>query len=273
MRWHADRAWWRRRTVAAIGTALAVAFPIVWVGGAGSALDSVGPVPFLAGGAAVVVLIAVVLGRLPEKKTPDWRAFAVAHGWTHHPEDPALADRWRDDPFDVGGRRTAKGVVVGQLDGLPVALFTYSFVTSRNGQTRTWELGVATVAAPWSLPRLDVAPQHLVGTFAPGLAGDTVHVEDEDFNRFYRVRSDSPRYAVDILNSRALEQLLQVEPFRWRIDGSDVVTWSADTNPEELLQRLRILVGIAQHVPRHVVADRAAGRRVTADDREMRRVE
>lgn len=76
----------------------------------------------------------------------------------------------------------------------------------------------------------------------------------------HQVCSDSPRYAVDLLHPRALERLLQVEPFRWRIDGSDVLTWSADLDPETLLQRLRVLIGIVRQVPRHVIADRARSR-------------
>lgn len=87
------------------------------------------------------------------------------------------------------------------------------------------------------------------------LPGD-IDLENEAFNRRYRVRTFHPKYAHDLLVPRTIEALLSIEPFSWRIEGRDIVAWGPpSTDPEVVLARLDVLAAIAANIPQFVWED------------------
>lgn len=112
------------------------------------------------------------------------------------------------------------------------------------------------VALPARLPRLEVWPEHAPRRIAPGLVvREDIDIESDEFNRRFQVAAHDRKYAVDVLNPRAVAALLAGPDFEWRIDGSDLVWLWHPTTPEATRTHLHTLNTVAGLIPAHVIAD------------------
>lgn len=258
--WQPTTGWHLKRVVGSVSTV----FVVIWAGliftGNSHAItgllnDGFPILPIVI--VAIIVLGAGYGGAKSIRRRKEAQRVAAERGWDYRRSYPGIEGRWSDRPFGIGRRRSSRDVLLGESHGVRGLAFTYSYTTGSGKDSQTHHLSVASVAMPWSLPRLDVTPESLVGAIAPGLRGGDVDIENEMFNRYYRVRAEDRRYAVAILHPRAVEILLQLEPFAWRIDGSDLVAWSGVVDVATLCQRLDVLAEMVQTVPRFVVDDYA----------------
>ena len=163
-----------------------------------------------------------------------------------------FTDRWSWPPLRRG---RITNLLIGEFDGFAFAEFDYQVKRGRDDRSETF--GVTTIRLPAALPRLQVTPEHIASALVPGLRFRDVDVESEAFNRRYRVQVEDRRYAVDVLNQRTVAELLSTEPFRWRIDGPDLIAFGTPlAGREQILDRLRILAAIAHNIPSFVWQDR-----------------
>jgi hypothetical protein len=124
-----------------------------------------------------------------------------------------------------GQNHRTEQVVHGDNSGLPLDAFVHRWETVRTevdtdseGHTQTREVkeyhdeAVLVIVLPFSLPMLSVGG-NLGG-------GHKVRFESEEFNDAYRVRTEDPRFASDVIHPRQMEYLLATKPPGFRIEGS-----------------------------------------------------
>ncbi|MGH3757582.1 hypothetical protein [Actinophytocola sp.] len=172
---------------------------------------------------------------------------------------PPSVRRWRLAPFgDLLVEAGMADVRRGLVRDRPFLTFVRERVIGGDEERQVQREQVIAVALPARLPRLEVWPENTLRQIAPSMAvREDIDIESDDFNRRFQVAAHDRKYAVDVLNPRAVEALLAVADFEWRIDGSDLVgIWDATTaDPDAVHTRLHALTTVAELIPAHVVAD------------------
>lgn len=261
--WRPTGRWWVSRVVSAIGTAVFVGFVLAMMtgilhpDGIPSLLNRlnehhIGPLP----GAFAVFLgffaIAAISAVIPRKLRKATVILGDERGWRASSEAAALVRRWSIAPFGRGSDRTTQDCMAGEIGRFHALTFRYRYTTGSGEDKKTHLEYVVAVELPTSLPLVRVGPESLLGAVAPGLTRLTSRVENEEFNRLWRVQAGEPSYAISVLNPRAVEALLRVEPFAWHIEGNHLVAAGSPRPAAELAARLDALVAIAENLPGHL---------------------
>ena len=164
-----------------------------------------------------------------------------------------ITDRWSWPPFGKANLGVVIDHLTGEFAGYEFAELTYAYTGRRAGQS---VIGVTVVGLPVGLPPLQVGPDSRATFPIPGLLSYDLNLRNETFNRPLRVQAQDLRYATDMLNPRAVEALLTVEPFIWRIDGCDLIAFSQPLrDPAQILRRLEVLTTITAYIPSFVLDD------------------
>jgi hypothetical protein len=216
--------------------------------------------PWLFGAVFVALLVGGFV--LERKRRERLMRFAMMRGWQYAAEDPSLVTRWDGAPFGRGDRRRARNVLTGQEAGRPFTAFDYSFETHSTDSkgrrtTTTHRFGVCAVPLPVGLRTVEVMPEGVFSRMASavGLTAD-IDLESEDFNRAFRVRSDDPKLASDVLSPRTMQYLLAARPEAWRLQGAYVLSWhDGRLDPAEVVRTCAVLGRVIDGIPAFVWKD------------------
>jgi hypothetical protein len=214
----------------------------------------------------VFLVVAGVFGYLSwqaqQKRMKEIQLLCLNRGWTYAASEPDLTVRWQLTPFGQGESRQARNVMGGDWQGRPFSAFDYSYVTestdSHGKTTRTTHrFGVVRVGLPAYLPNLQVTDEGILHRFAAAVGlGQDIELESEDFNRAFRVSSQDPKFASDVLTPRTMEMLLAGPHLAWRIEGTDILSWdSGQLSSVQVLERLDHLSKVIAGVPSFVWHD------------------
>lgn len=184
--------------------------------------------------------------------------FAAEHGWRYQPGGTSFSSRFTGFPFQTGVDRRQSDILTGTYDGLTCSTFTHEFVTKNNRDSSGIheEYQVTLAELPVRLPRLDLLPETIGNRLAQALGGVDVEMESHDFNSKWRVKCDDRKYAMDVVDPRMMERLLQFDMLGYaiRIEGGAVMMWhSGRLGTEDLSRRLDAVVAIAHRIPEHVL--------------------
>jgi hypothetical protein len=197
------------------------------------------------------------LSRWGSQRREALRGWAATAGWTEvGSSDRSLADRWRRAPFGTGRNRRVAELMVGPAGRWQAASFCYTCTTGQGRRRVEHAYHVVTLALPVRLPALELTSQVFGGAEAFG--GSGLEFESEEFNRRWRVEADDPKFASDVLHPRLMARLCRVDSIGLsiRIDGSDVLCWSAGPPIAEFVGlRVEVLRAIAEAIPRFVWLD------------------
>ena len=211
--------------------------------------------------AAALAAAGLVGWRWDRRHREVLQQLAAARGWSWTARDDSWADRFDGTPFGTGDRRRARNVLRGTYAGRQLVAFDYSFVTATtdgNGQRRTTThcFTVCALALPAPVPRVQVTPASFL---TRALRLTDVPLESEEFNRRYRVATDHPRFAYDVLHPRAMAGLLAAPALNLRLAGTEALSWDGGrTTPADLLARLEVLSRLVDGVPAYVWKDLGA---------------
>lgn len=214
----------------------------------------------------VLALIAAVIGGalwawdalLAHRHSREVREFALTHGWEYTQRSYGYGRRFNGHPFGVGTKQRQEDIITGTFAGLRCATFThrYEFRTSRDDSASVKQAFQITLAElDMTLPRLDLVPESF-GTRAWQLVGGgDIDLESAAFNRAWHVVCSDRRYAVNVLEPRMMERLMQPDALGYaiRIDAGAVFIWQPDPQGiADLSRRLSVVTSIAKRIPPHV---------------------
>ncbi|MGB8650355.1 MAG: hypothetical protein WCD35_06800 [Mycobacteriales bacterium] len=219
--------------------------------------------PFLLVGLAALVMGALAyVGYLQNKRRRELlQQFAASNGWSWVARDDSWTERFGGTPFGEGDHRQACNVLQGSFRNRPMIAFDYSYQThSTDSQgrrsTTTHRYAFCSLALPAAVPKLELVPESAFGRLGTALGMQDIELESEDFNRRYRVRSDNPKFAYDVLPPRTMQAMLSRAALHLRFLGADALCWeSGRHSPAELLQRLDALSTVIDGIPDFVWSD------------------
>jgi hypothetical protein len=116
-------------------------------------------------------------------------------------------------------------VVTGQFGPYRAVVFDYRYRKDDMGSRYPTieRFAVHALALPARLPWVHISAEGYAHKAAKLLGGQDIELESEEFNRAYRVRSDDPRFAVDLLNARTMDLLLRCGGPDVRVGGGYIV--------------------------------------------------
>jgi hypothetical protein len=217
----------------------------------------------------IIVLVLAAAGgaawlahRAEQQRRARYLAIAAEHGLSYTPRDDDWTRRFDGAPFGRGSSRRATHVLRGRWRGHEAVAFHYRYVVrSNNGQhttTTTYRFTVCALRLPAPVPRLEVTSENVLTRLAGALGFEDVELEDEAFNRRFRVQADDRRFAYDVLHARTMERLRSWPALNLRFSGADALIWEKGTcDPEQLLSRLEALSQVVDAVPSYVWSDRS----------------
>ena len=179
------------------------------------------------------------------------RALAATHGWLWRKHDESVVGAFIGYPFGIGRGERADDVMRGPFQGRQVLLFDLGFRTGSGDDERTWWIGVYCVTdLPRALPVLEVVRR---GWTRPGPSrgiGSRYQTGDRDFDRHYRVTTQSQASAAAVLSPAFISYLQAGPAFDWRIEGTRMLTWGpGPMRPKRVEGMLSQLVALASAIP------------------------
>mgnify|MGYP005812060301 CR=1 FL=1 len=256
---------------------------LAWLGGAAGLVVLVGlKIGLLNGPLGVMILAAAVLAggwwvleRVREHRHSSVvRQFAVQMGWNYAQHGFGVVSGLSGFPFGVGTKRRTEDVLYGNYAGLACQHATYRFDYDMGGNHSVEQVFTVTVAKlEVPLARLDLVPEDGVSRALGSVVGADIDLESAAFNRTWRLVSDDRRYAVDVVDPRMMEHLLNhvIPGVAVRVDGDSVIAWSAGRAPlETLSRRLNLVTGVANRIPAHVMRSHFDADRARREDEAAR---
>lgn len=214
--------------------------------------------------AAVAAVVAYYAWQADKKRRAALASFAAAKGWQYTHSDPyGLDNRWDCYPFDRGHSREASNVLTGTSDGgVPLVAFDYQYKetsTDSDGSssTTTYHFAVCVLRLPCAMPGLHVGKENILTRIGSAIGLDDIEFESDDFNRAFRVKCESAKFASDVLHPRMMELLLaHGQGVEWRLVGYDMISWrSGRLEIPGLLERAHLMNRVVQGIPSFVWKD------------------
>jgi hypothetical protein len=219
---------------------------------------------------AVAVIAVLGIGSfgvsryLRHRRVTELTAWARANGWTYKGHADQMADRFVGIPFGRGFGRTARHLLTTTMGGRPVVAFEYSYKervgSGKDARTVTFTFTVTATTLPVARPSLQVIPVH-PGTRPPAAGLEDLRLEDlrlenEEFNRVFKVSTDDREFAHDVLCPRTVEWILadpRARELDLRFERSDVLAWEHGRfNPQRTAWAATYLLDLVDRVPQFV---------------------
>ncbi len=209
----------------------------------------------------IVILLVVLAGgiigwRLDQKRQEALRAWAFARGWRVRPGgEGVLHAHPAVKLFQLGHSRKCSCVVEGDLDGQPLLLFDYRYVTGHGKNRTTHRHWVAMVDLPYPVRPLRLRPENPFDKVTEFLGADDIDFESAEFSRRFFVTADDRKWAYDIIHARMMEYLLEAAGGRSLEFGSHelLVFGTGGGNAQHYEAATALLKGVCGRIPEYVV--------------------
>ncbi|WP_051704213.1 hypothetical protein [Glycomyces sp. NRRL B-16210] len=201
------------------------------------------------------VLLVLYTRRARNARIAQCAAWAARHGFQYWPDDPTALGISGHNPFDLGHSRRAYDVLRGRYRDAHLHCFQYVFVTGGGRSRTTHTYQVYAISLPKSRPYLDIRHENALSRrFEKDL-----DFENQAFNDEYRIESDSPRFAYDVIHPRTMEWMLadqRARSYQWRFEGSWLMTFRTGGHDlDQVFHYADFLHAVLGQVPAHVWSD------------------
>lgn len=205
----------------------------------------------------VIVLASIVLSyRAKKKRREALAAWSRQRGWQLTESDDSYTKRFEGTPFGTGDNRQARNIMTGRAGDRSCVVFDYRYDTHStdskgNRTTSTHWFEIVAVSLPRTVPSLEVGREGVFGTMARAVGIKDIELENEDFNRQFKVKSPDAKFAYDVLHPRMMQWLMESGFDRpWRIDGGEIMSWrNGRTKLERVDGSLTFLGAVIDRVP------------------------
>ncbi|MFY9587789.1 MAG: hypothetical protein WAT66_10075 [Actinomycetota bacterium] len=211
---------------------------------------------FLFGAFIVVLGFIVYLGwQRAKKRREEFFRLSVRLGLEYSIKDPFDTPSLPFDLFSRGQQRTAENVLSGEVAGMRVRLFDYSYVIrhhNANGPDTT-----STYRFSCALAELDAMCSHLVidhESFMSRLASHVgihdIEFESEEFNRAFKIASDDRRFAFAFIDATMMSWLMDEGGVaRYEVNGPLALCYVDRVGPAEYENLLEVLHRFRAQMP------------------------
>lgn len=200
--------------------------------------------------AIAVTVASVVYGKYQLRKRLETATrLAATHGFeldAGQKPPPALGF----DLFDVG--RARKVSFQFWRPGRDDSVFDYQYTTGSGKNRTTRSFTCALVALPFDAPHTEIGPEGFWSSIGQKLGIRDIEVESPTFNDRYRVQSDDERFAVTMLDGRAIDWFLRDEGgrnVRFELRGPWLLCIEDRLDVERHFGFHDWAVGIPEHLP------------------------
>lgn len=223
-------------------------------------------IPTLVGFAAIALLAGVTLyynRRRAGARRAQMASFGRSLGLAYSHRDHSRILRTSPQPLiaDSQARRT-RNVLSGAYRGYSLRAFDYDYALKK-GPRYVQKITCVLVQTPMRCPLLVVRPidasERLERSAGPG----HLTFESGAFNRRFRVTCGEPKFAFDVVHTRAMAHLLDNRPLRIEAAGSTVLFCLNDrSSPLFIPGEMRLLLDAAcdfmDLLPAYLLANRGA---------------
>ncbi len=168
-------------------------------------------VPTLMFGGVVALVVYLIIRAQREAARQRARAIALAahYGFLIDASTKGPPPQ-RFDAFGIGHGRK----VNNQLwrPGSTDSVFDYTYTTGSGKNQTTHRRTCALVALPFAAPHTKIATENFFSNLGQRLGIRDIETESVRFNDIYRINGDDERFAITLLDSRAIDWLLQHIP-------------------------------------------------------------
>jgi hypothetical protein len=219
----------------------------------------VGPSPaiFLIFGAFIVLAgFLVYLGwQRAKKRREEFFRLSVRLGLRYAIQDPFDTPSLPFDLFGQGQRRTAENVLWGDVQGMRVRLFDYSYVIQHhnaNGPdtTSTYRFSCALAELDAMCPHLAIDHESFMSRLASHVGIHDIEFESEEFNRAFKIASDDRRFAFAFIDTTMMTWLMDEGGVaRYEVNGPLALCYVDRVGAAEYENLLEVLRRFRAHMP------------------------
>ncbi len=150
-------------------------------------------------------------------------ALARSRGWSYSEEDITAYYGFQGPPFEQGRDIHATNVLRGERNGWKFTAFDYRFTVHQGRSEVTHVCSVMAVQTGAWLTRLWVTPETLGSMILDHITGHDIDTESEQFNQTFKVSCADRKLAIDVLNPRMMQYLLQLPQLGWSLQSGSLV--------------------------------------------------
>jgi hypothetical protein len=183
--------------------------------------------------------------------------YAAYRGWTLHPRDPGLEDRFEVFPFSSGFGGHAVNVLRGPHRFHDCATFTY--VVNRPApqayRITMVELGI-------DVPSFQLLPEDLVAAVKKATGGQDHRIGHKGFDSTWRIIGDDEAFIRRVLNPGLVNSFgrRSILGMPVAVDHGAVLTWEAGIGGvRQLSRRLDVLIEVVEAIPEEYWTGRRPG--------------
>jgi hypothetical protein len=218
-------------------------------------LFELGPFGVLLIGAALVGLVVYLQYRHTQQRREELVLAATRLGLQFDVRDPFGLTGLPFAFLRRGDRQRTKDVLHGVLDGDHVQVFDLDLEyvsTDSNGHrhTRTEHYTCATLELPGAwFPHIELERESLLSRAKGALGFRDVQFESDAFNRAWHVRCEDKRFAYALVDPGVMEFLLDLQGFRFELNGDAMFAVHDRLDPEDFLSLHRALLAFRARLP------------------------
>ncbi len=156
--------------------------------------------------------------------------------------------------FDKGHSRSAKNVITGDHEGLPVRLMDYTYATGSGKSRTTHNLGVVILKTEFPVIPLAIRRENPLDRVGEFFGADDIDFESAEFSRKFYVKSNDRRWAYDVIHQRAMDYLLGAPSYNIAFGTFELaVTKTGHFAPASYEEALAMAKGLYDLIPDYVI--------------------
>ncbi|MFG0253239.1 MAG: hypothetical protein ACF8NJ_10235 [Phycisphaerales bacterium JB038] len=202
---------------------------------------------------AIIVCLVVAVKRASERKAAERDRALEAQGLQQLDEETipgALA--WVGSLKKLsGGVKNITRAWSGEWEGRPVECVQHRYVVSTGQTTAVIQHRLAALPVPTIWPDLQLGEENIFTRIGSAIAGEDLQLEDEAFNKRWRIRTKDEAFTI-LLLSPELQQHLRQAPRgqQWFIiDGRLILMESGEYRPDDPPRMLKLLLEFHALIP------------------------
>lgn len=181
--------------------------------------------------AAIVVIVLVLIQNAKTRKmhTDTIIDFSLRNNLKYAPDDNlSVINRYYFSKLmGQGHDKRAENLVYGKIKDRDFIFFDYRYRTGSGKNEQSFEFGVASVELPIIFSDLYIRAENVMDKIAGAIGFNDINFESEEFNRAFYVKSSNKKFAYDIINSAAMQLLLENREWIIELNSNSILFYKS----------------------------------------------